>query len=62
MHKDSIPLLPSLGEALSRIPITLPVPHLSAPDDPDDDDDDDKPRFIRGATVCTFTLQTPLKI
>jgi hypothetical protein len=61
MHRGTLPSLPSLGEALSKVNITIPVPHLKGPDDdpddPDDDPDDDdpdnasRPRFIKGATV-----------
>ena len=72
-HRDSIPSLPLIGEALSRLNLTLPAPRLRLPDGDDDDDDDDddgnkdsQPHFIRDATfhvlssTATFTLVSPL--
>jgi hypothetical protein len=60
-HRGSIPNHPRLGEALSRLNITVPIPRLDFPDDaPNDEDDDDSddglnhPRFLQGATVCPF--------
>ncbi|KAK3321074.1 hypothetical protein B0T19DRAFT_431440 [Cercophora scortea] len=73
-HRGSIPGQPLLGEALSRINITIAAPKLRLPDDDDDDDnDDDKDKdqsqvhFIRDATfhifssTATFTLVSPLR-
>lgn len=72
-HRDSIPSVPVIGEALSRINMTLPTPRLNLPDDDDDDgDDDDEGKghgqgFIRDATfhilssTATFTLASPLR-
>lgn len=73
-HPGSIPHQPSLGQALSSLPITIPTPKLTPPKnpnrDPDDDDDDDRdpdsPSFIDDATfhlltsTATFTLLSPL--
>ncbi|KAF2737320.1 hypothetical protein EJ04DRAFT_431262 [Polyplosphaeria fusca] len=61
-HNASIPAQPALGFALSKLPLTLPAPHLGTPKDPNDDDggDDDpddpdkpeeSPHFIREATM-----------
>ncbi|KAK3683591.1 hypothetical protein B0T22DRAFT_431066 [Podospora appendiculata] len=73
-HRGSIPGQPLLGEALSRLNITIAAPKLSFPDDGDDDDDDDDDKdknsqvhFIRDATfhifssTATFTLVSPLR-
>ena len=63
-HKDSVPTMPLLGEALSSLNITVPTPRLGLPGD--DDDDDAAQRFIRDATFhvfsssATFTLASPL--
>lgn len=38
-HAGSFPALPALGEALSKIAITIPAPHLAGE------------RFIKAATV-----------
>jgi hypothetical protein len=69
-HRGSIPNNPTLGEALSRLNITIPIPHLTFPDNPDSPDDDDEdddpdnnlnhPRFLQGATVRTFPLSSRL--
>ncbi|KAK4154135.1 hypothetical protein C8A00DRAFT_14719 [Chaetomidium leptoderma] len=73
-HRGTIPSLPHLGEALSRLNFTLPAPQLRLPGggegDDDDDDDDSDPgethHFIRDATfhvlssTATFTLVSPL--
>lgn len=69
-HEGTIPLHPELGIALSKLNITLPIPHLSFPTDPDAPDDDDSPkggpRFIKSATMhlfsstAQFTLLSPL--
>ncbi|KAG6001807.1 hypothetical protein E4U43_001230 [Claviceps pusilla] len=71
-HRGSIPTLPVLGQALSRINITLSTPRLRLPgggnDDGDDEDDDRNGRhgFIQDATfhllssTASFTLASPL--
>jgi len=68
-HEGTIPLHPELGIALSKLNITIPVPHLSLPTDPDAPDDEDTPkgpRFIKEATMhlfsstAHFTLLSPL--
>lgn len=64
-HSGSIPTMPGLGEALSKINITIPTPHLSLPGDDDDAAGDS--RFIRDTTfhifssTATFTLASPLQ-
>lgn len=50
-HRNTIPSLPGLGEALSVLNITVPVPRISIPGSPGSDDGDQKPRFIHDATV-----------
>jgi hypothetical protein len=70
-HKDSILNHPEIGNALSKFPITIPTPRLSAPSTGDGDDDgedgDHKPHFIDDATfhlfssTATFTLISPLQ-
>jgi len=65
-HSGSIPAMPALGEALSKINITIPTPHLKLPGDEDDNTAGDS-RFIRDATfhlfssTATFTLASPLQ-
>ncbi|CAG8891079.1 unnamed protein product [Penicillium egyptiacum] len=65
-HRNTIPSLPDLGEALSVLNITVPVPRISVPGSPDDDDKDTKPHFIQDATfylwtsTAEFTLSSPL--
>ncbi|ROT43405.1 hypothetical protein SODALDRAFT_266574 [Sodiomyces alkalinus F11] len=60
-HRDSIPAVPLIGEALSRLNISLPAPKLKF-----GDEEDDEGRFIRDATfhlfssTATFTLVSPL--
>ena len=57
--RRTIPTLPNLGLAMSKLQLHVPVPKIpSPPDDGDDDDDDNdddgegRTRFIRDATVC----------
>jgi len=75
-HRGSIPTLPVLGQALSKLNITLSTQRLRLPEedgdgdgDGDDDDDDDKVGrhgFIQDATfhilssTASFTLASPL--
>jgi hypothetical protein len=69
-HRGTIPSLPLLGEALSRLNISVPAPRLRLPggngDGDSDNDDDEQARFIRDATFhvlsssATFTLVSPL--
>ncbi|CAP99128.1 Pc22g18400 [Penicillium rubens Wisconsin 54-1255] len=62
-HRNTIPSLPDLGEALSILNITVPVPRISVPGS---DDKDTKPHFIQDATfylwtsTADFTLSSPL--
>lgn len=74
-HRDSIPGQPDLGESLSKFPIEMAIPHLSAPhpgsgngdDDDSGDGASDRLRFIQGATFhifsssATFTIFSPLE-
>jgi hypothetical protein len=68
-HSGTIPTLPVIGEALSKINVTLSTPrlHLPGDGDDDDDDDDDGPGFIRDAvfhilsSTAAFTLASPLR-
>ncbi|KAK3371778.1 hypothetical protein B0T24DRAFT_530298 [Lasiosphaeria ovina] len=66
-HRGSMPSQPLLGEALSRLNVTVAAPHDDDGDDDDDDDDDEQPHFIRDATfhvfssTATFTLVSPLQ-
>ncbi|KAI9158454.1 hypothetical protein HJFPF1_06449 [Paramyrothecium foliicola] len=63
-HRNSIPNLPLLSEALSKLNLTFSAPHLELPDE--DPDDEDKQRLIRDATfhilssTASFTLASPL--
>ncbi|KOS23229.1 hypothetical protein ESCO_003583 [Escovopsis weberi] len=72
-HRDSIPVAPLLGEALSKINITLPTPRIQLPPDDNDDNDNDgnngdpNTRFLRNtifhifSSTATFNLASPLK-
>ncbi|CCT67311.1 uncharacterized protein FFB20_14567 [Fusarium fujikuroi] len=63
-HKRSVPNVPIIGEALSKINITLPTPRITVPGE--DEHGDEKPHFIADATfhlfssTATFTLLSPL--
>ncbi|KAK7417185.1 hypothetical protein QQX98_004788 [Neonectria punicea] len=62
-HRDSIPTLPLIGEALSHINFTIPTPRIRVPGE----DDNLKQRFITDATFhifsssATFGLLSPLQ-
>ncbi|KAJ9149389.1 Pre-rrna processing protein [Pleurostoma richardsiae] len=62
-HRDSIPTQPLIGEALSKLNITVPAPRLSFPGN----EEEGKARFIKDATFhvfsssATFTLVSPLQ-
>ncbi|KAH7015244.1 hypothetical protein EDB80DRAFT_605705 [Ilyonectria destructans] len=62
-HRDSIPTLPLIGEALSKFNFTIPTPRIRVPGE----DEDVKQRFITDATfhifssTATFTLVSPLQ-
>ncbi|KAL2759557.1 hypothetical protein ACRALDRAFT_1039267 [Sodiomyces alcalophilus JCM 7366] len=64
-HRDSIPAVPLIGEALSHLNISLSAPKLNFGDG-DGDGDGDEARFIRDATfhlfssTASFTLLSPL--
>ncbi|KAF2198402.1 hypothetical protein GQ43DRAFT_378707 [Delitschia confertaspora ATCC 74209] len=71
-HNNTIPAQPNLGFILSKLPVTLPTPHMRTPKSPDDSDGDDEPdnstspHFIQAATMhllsssAVFTLSSPL--
>ncbi|GAB1313036.1 regulator of (H+)-ATPase in vacuolar membrane [Madurella fahalii] len=73
-HRGTIPSLPRIGEALSRLNLTLSAPRLRLPPPPGrgggggggGGDEEDERRFIRDATfhilssTATFTLVSPL--
>ncbi|KAK1830794.1 hypothetical protein QBC39DRAFT_353315 [Podospora conica] len=62
-HRNSIPALPLLGEALSKLNITVSAPKINLPGG----DEDEKTHFIRDATfhifssTATFLLVSPLQ-
>jgi len=62
-HRGSIPAQPLIGEALSKLNITVSAPRLSLPGS----DEDENTHFIRDATfhvfssTATFTLVSPLQ-
>lgn len=62
-HRGSIPSQPLIGDALSKLNITLSAPHISLPGK----DEDEMTHFIRDATfhvfssTATFTLISPLQ-
>lgn len=61
-HRGTIPSQPLIGEALSRLNLTLPTPRLRLPSQ----NEDEQARFIRDAnfhvlsSTATFTLVSPL--
>jgi hypothetical protein len=63
-HRGSIPAQPLIGEALSKMNITVSAPRLSLPGG---GSEEDKTHFIRDATfhvfssTATFTLVSPLE-
>lgn len=50
-HRGSIPNVPLIGEALSKLNITLPTPRIRLPGD----DSDTNTRFIKDATFHVFS-------
>lgn len=62
-HRGSFPAKPLIGEALSKLNITVSAPRLSLPGE----DEDERTRFIRDATfhvfssTATFLLVSPLE-
>lgn len=66
-HRDTLPNLPDLGEALSRINFTLPTPRLELPGDGNKHDNTSLPGFIRDAVFhlltssASFVLASPLR-
>ncbi|KYK55733.1 hypothetical protein DCS_07697 [Drechmeria coniospora] len=63
-HRGTIPAIPILGEALSKINITLDTPRIKLPEG---DDDSEGQGFVRHATfhllssTATFMLASPLR-
>jgi hypothetical protein len=60
-HENSIPALPNLGRALSKLEIDVQVPRLRIPGDEngqpgDDDDGDDSRHFVKDATVLSALI------
>lgn len=51
-HRGTIPALPELGQAMSKLEVNLPVPRLSTPGSPDNENDGQSP-FIQDATVLS---------
>ncbi|KAE8390651.1 hypothetical protein BDV23DRAFT_155021 [Aspergillus alliaceus] len=62
-HEGTIPAIPNLGQALSKLGFEVQIPRLPVPGDPDDEDG--KPRFIQDTTLhlfsstAEFTLSSP---
>lgn len=56
-HKGSLPALPGVGEALSKIQFDVSVPQLQTPGD-DNDGDGGASRFIKAATVLSSLMET----
>lgn len=65
----TIPALPKLGQAMSKLELEIPIPKVPTPDDgkdPDEGDDEGRSRFIQDATLhlwsstAEFTLYSPL--
>lgn len=49
-HQGTIPALPKLGEAMSKLPFDMQVPKVPVPRSHEDTDDDDgKPHFVQSA-------------
>lgn len=66
-HRGTLPSVPQIGEALSKLNVTIAAPSLDLPGDDDGDGDGKrKGHFIRDATfhvlssTATFTLASPL--
>jgi hypothetical protein len=60
-HENSIPALPNLGRALSKLEIDVQVPRLRIPGDEngqpgDGDDGDDSRHFVKDATVLSALI------
>lgn len=54
-HEGTIPGLPKLGKALSKLGLEVQIPRVPVPHAPGagDDPDDDSKGFIQGATVLS---------
>ncbi|ATY62084.1 hypothetical protein A9K55_009065 [Cordyceps militaris] len=66
-HRGSVPSLPELGEALSRIHVSIPTPRLELPGDGHAPTNTSAPGFLREAffhlltSSATFVLVSPLR-
>lgn len=60
-YNGTIPALPKLGEAMSKLAIDVPLPRVSGPRLPGDDDGESRgdglPHFIQDATVLSTFLE-----
>lgn len=61
-HEETIPALPKLGQALSKLAIEVPLPKVPLSQQPGDNDgdepnDDEQPHFIQDATVLSALMQ-----
>lgn len=63
-HRDSIPRMPLVGEALSKMNLTMPMPRMPLPGE---EEGSDSRRFIQEATfhvlssTASFVLASPLR-
>jgi hypothetical protein len=55
-HENSIPALPNLGRALSKLEIDVQVPRLRIPGDDNGQPGDDSRHFIKDATVLSALI------
>lgn len=66
-HRGSIPGMPHLGEALTKLNLTVSTPRLRLPGDDADGDSSGDGHFVRDATfhllssTATFSLASPLQ-
>lgn len=55
-YRGTIPTLPKIGQALSKLALKVPFPKIPTPQLPGDDNgphDDGQPHFIQDATVLS---------
>lgn len=62
-HEGTIPGLPKLGKALSKLGLEVQIPRVPVPHAPGtgDDPDDDPKGFIQGATVLSTFIDIVLE-
>lgn len=48
-HQGTIPALPKLGEAMSKLAFDMQVPNVPVPRSHEDTDGDGKPHFVQSA-------------